>query len=159
MSRLAQIVSGGRSQDIIPVGRLAITDRPLETEPEQPSSPVKTTLDLSCFTRFSAQIGQGRRGKWMSVNKRAEVTISHEIGLTLPEEVTVEFFLNRKGTILAMKQSVDGIALRKPTKTRSRKATCRALMETLLDLGVVLPVRFATEWDPELQAWVGRREG
>lgn len=157
MGRLARAVSGGRSRDIVTDGRLAIIDEPAK-EPEQANGPVKTTLDLSCFIKFDGQKSQGRRGKWMSMGVRGELGISHEIGKTLPESAMAEFYLNRKGTILVMRESINGIPLRKTNKSEARKAFCHALKVKLQELGVKLPARFIAEWDAELGAWVGRRE-
>ncbi len=156
MGRLARVVSGGRSQDIIHDGRLAVGDE--KQEPEQASGgPVKTTLDLSCFIWFNGQRSQGRRGKWMSIGVRGEVSISHEIGKELPEDTRVEFFLNKKGTILVMREKLNGLHVRQTKKSEARRVSCTSLKNTLLDLGVQLPARFVAEWEPELQAWVGRR--
>ncbi len=160
MPRLAKVLSGGRSQDIITEAAVPVAHEDnLEEEAKTKSGPVTTKLDLSQFYKFDGQKSQGQRGKWMSMGVRGEISISHEIGRTLPDDAKAEFFLNRKGTILVMRESVNGISLRKTRKSESRRAGCHALKIKMQELGIQFPARFVAEWDPELRAWVGRREG
>jgi hypothetical protein len=158
MGKLIRELPGGRSQDIITDGRLAIIGEPQGPEPEAEPGPVKTKLDLSLFDKFDGQSVQGKRGKWMSMNVRGDITISHDIGKTLPEDAIVEFYLNRKGNILVMRQSLNGIALCKATRSESRRVSCIALKTRMQELDIKLPARYVTKWDEELRAWVGRRE-
>lgn len=68
-----------------------------------------------------------------------------------------------RGTILVMREEPDGMPLTKMYKTTQRslmrRCTCREIARALEQAGVKLPARFIAEWDEELQAWVGRREG
>lgn len=155
MPRLAKLVDQHISQDIITGGPKISLD--CDVEPEQANGPVKTTLDLSEFIRFDGQKSQSQRGKWIGINQR-DITISHEIGKTLPPESKVEFYLNRKGTILVLKTSINGLPVRAEGKGKTKHVSCKALKDTLLKIGIQLPVRFTAEWDDELKAWVGRRE-
>ena len=136
-----------------------------QTQTHSPN-PVKTTLDLSFFQRFegTGRQGQGYRGKWFKVYKGVEVGISAEIGKTLPDDALLELLLNRTGTILVVRESPNGIRLRRyhqkegqQHKGKAGRVTCKALVNALLELNVELPVVFKAEWDEELKAWVGRR--
>lgn len=132
----------------------------LEERKQKESGPVKTSLALEEFVTFEASSSQNRRGKWLSVNGRGEVIVSHEIGKTLPPEAAIELRLNRAGTILVMKESPTGMPARiiyLKDRGMARRIVCHPLKKALLDLEVTLPVRFAATWDEELRAWVGRR--
>lgn len=157
MNRLADAFSGGRSQDIIQ--DIRVLEKPKEMgEPE--AGPVKTTLDLSCFTRFGRKEYRGQKGRWIKVNPNGEIVISNSIGKELPDDADVELFLNKKGTILVMKKCEKGrgLPLGKVRGCRTRRTNCGKLKKVLLDLGLKLPVKFITEWDEELKAWAGKRE-
>ena len=93
MPRLTRDLPGGRSQDIITDAAVpVIHEDNFEEEVKAKSGPVKTKLDLSQFYKFDGQKSQGCRGKWMSMGVRGEISISHEIGQTLPEDARAEFF-------------------------------------------------------------------
>lgn len=133
--------------------------RKLEERARKESGPVKNTFDLEQFTVFDAQAGYRGKGKWLTVDKWGAVVVSSEIGKVLPSEATVELRLNRKGTILIMRESPTGLPAKVIYSKRgmARRIACYLLKKALLDLGVTLPVRFAATWDPELGAWVGKR--
>lgn len=154
---LRAVLPGNRSQDIITTTGLTLATPPGEHGPEVLAGPVKTSLDLSQFIMFNGQKTRGRRGKWMSVNTRGDITISDEIGREIKGEMA-KFYLNRKGTILVMKESLDGIRLRHDKRSNARHASCTPLKNKLIELGVKPVARFVAEWDEELKAWVGRRE-
>lgn len=132
----------------------------LEERKQKESGPVKTSLDLNEFLVFNGKDAfQGRRGKWLTVDKMGGVVVTHEIGKTLPVEAMVELRLNRRGNILVMKEAPGGLPAKPiyPKRGMARRIPCAALKKTLLELGVTLPARFVAEWDEELKAWVGRR--
>lgn len=132
----------------------------LEERKKQESGPVKTSLALEEFMAFEASSSQNRRGKWLSVNIRGEVIVSHEIGKVLPPEAIVELLLNQAGTILVMRESPTGMLARiiyLKGRGMARRIICHPLKKALLDLGVTLPARFAATWSEEHKAWVGKR--
>jgi hypothetical protein len=121
---------------------------------------VTTELDLNQFTVFNRYTTKcrGEKGRWFSVNVRNEVCFSQEIGRNYEPGDTIEFLLNKKGTILVVRKSGDGLPLIKSGgKKQSKRVTCKSLRETLGQLGIKIPVRFWAEWNEELQAWIGRR--
>jgi hypothetical protein len=157
MPRLARLVEQHISQDIITGGPKILLDNEAEPEAEKASGPVKTTLDLSQFIKFDSLTSKSQFGKWIGVNQR-EIVISYEISKNLPPESKVEFYLNRKGTILVLKTSLNGLPVRSESKGKTKCVSCKALIDTLLKMGLQLPVRYIAEWDEDLQAWVGRHK-
>ena len=129
------------------------------TDAAAKSGPVKTSLDLGSFLRFDGKNSQGRKGKWLNVNNNGGVTISSEIGKALSDGALVELLLNRRGTILVLRESLQGISFRRTHSKRSHgcQVSCKALKAQLMEMDIPLPVRFVAEWDEDLRAWVGRR--
>lgn len=161
MGKLAELLEQATSNDrFVVYTKTEQGEDNLERRKKAESGPVKETLDLNQFTRFNIKSSKyrGRSGVWLSVDTRGDVGISHEIGKNYQPGTTVEFFLNKKGTILVMRPASDGIPMRNYCrKSGAKKCCCKALRNTLRDLGVELPVRFWARWDEQLQAWVGRR--
>jgi predicted HTH domain antitoxin len=134
--------------------------RPEKTEASFLSPDVNVELgelDLSAFRVFNWLSTKTRYGKWITVGKRG-ISISWEIARDLRPGALVEFYLSPEGKILVMRECLNGLVVRGGnSKNRSKEISCKALSKALMDLGVCLPVRFMTEWDEKLQAWVGRR--
>lgn len=124
------------------------------------SSPVTATIDLSLFTIYDASCQTyGRRGDMtITVDKRGVVNISHEIGKVFSAE-KAELRMNKRGTMLAVLASPRGIPVRSSGngKSMAKRVNCQRLKDDLLSLGVELPVKFVTEWNEQLQAWIGKR--
>lgn len=161
--RLYETVNRRQSQDVIvplevPVAREE--ESRLERRIREETRPVKTTLDLSSFAVFNRTCQKVVKGEpWIRVDSKGGVYLSHEIGQQVNWE-RVEILLNPKGTIIVVRESDEkGLKLyrERATKTKAKRTNCSALACTLKQLGVELPVKFKAEYDPELQAWVGRR--
>jgi len=165
MGKLAEVLERTTSRDVICTGFEVYDGRKateeLENKKSKYSGPVKETLDLSLFECFNASTCssfQGRTGAWFTVNKRGEIRLSHEIGKDYEVGATVEFYLNKPGTILVMREAKNGFPLKAAdSKSLSKRLTCRELGSALEKKGVELPVRFVAAWDEGLKAWVGRR--
>lgn len=163
---IGALVGKGASGDILP-GRGAVPDpratseaveKELERRVREESGPVKTVLDLSEFICFSQSATRGARGEFIRVSSK-DVTISHGIGKNYEPGTRVELLLNRKGTILVVREAKKGgMPLRAfGPKSKAKRVACRELINTLKTLGVELPAKFYAYWDEELKAWVGRR--
>lgn len=157
---LAAVCDRRASRDIISNGPAVGTGSAPEEEgywakrAREESGPVKTMLDLTEFIRFSQS---APRGGFIKVSS-SDITISHGIGKNYEPGAMVELLLNKKGTILVMRETQKGMPLRLAgPKSSAKRVSCRELINTLKALGVELPVRFYAEWDEELKAWVGRR--
>lgn len=162
MGKLAELLEQATSSDVVaaPAKNENCDKDYWDRRKREESGPVKETLDLSQFIRFDKSSAgyQGTKGKWFGVDVRGKVYISHEIGRHFEAGTKVEFYLNKKGTILVMRESEKGLPLALTGKKSMAKwVSCRALKKTLEKIGVKIPVRFDAEWNEELQAWVGRR--
>lgn len=160
MGELAQILDYGRSGDILLNDQEGLEDKHLEERMRQESGPVKTTLDLSQFMVFNRNSYQ-RGTAALTVKACGRVYISSALGAKLKLGAKVEFLLNRKGTILVMREAKDGFTIYRGhghERLQAKAVSCRALARTLKEMGAEFPVRFRVEWDDDLQAWVGRKE-
>ncbi len=166
MGELAEILERATSNDRFVVYAPERNDKEeedkLERRKRAESGPVTTKLDLTQFTVFNRDtvLFRGRRGKWISVTATGEVFFSHEIGKNCADSAKFEVLLNRKGTILIVRENPQKGFPSRPSsakKTRSKLVSCSAVKNALIKLGVKLPVRFYAEWDEELKAWVGKR--
>jgi len=164
MSRLYEALNRRQSQDVIRQVELPVAreeESRLERRIREEAGPVRTTLDLSNFLVFNKSSQRATKGEfWIKVDSKGGVYLSHEIGKQVNWE-RVEILLNRKGTIIVVREGGDeGLKLYGEghgNRTKAKRAGCTALAHTLKKLGVQLPVKFKAEYDPELQAWVGRR--
>lgn len=169
MSRLARALGGGSSGDILPRTAPIKPEEAkeyLDERVRKESRPVRTKLDLEFFKRFAAkdQSLRGRHtGKWFRIGKRGDITLTNALSREFEDGAKVGVYVNNKGSILVMKEEEDGIPLTRMYKTSPRsmmrRCSCKEIGRALEQAGVTLPARFMAEWDADLGAWVGRREG
>ncbi|HHY45742.1 MAG TPA: hypothetical protein GX506_00380 [Firmicutes bacterium] len=137
-----------------PVDPFDEEDRKLQERARAESGPVKTTLDLSSFIKFEP--GRSIKGKWLSVNTRGEVRISHEISKQI-QTGCIELLMNAVGTIVVIREvERGGFKLWSVGKNGAACLTCRAAKRHLIGRGIKIPARYELEWDESLQVWVGR---
>jgi len=167
MGKLADALNQAVSNDVITpnfeVYNARERERELEEKKARHSGPVKEKIDLSlfeCFNITTCHMYRTRHGLWITVSKNGEVRISHEIGKHYEVGATVELLLNRAGTILVMRESRNGFALKASEsdnkKSLSKRFNCKDISTALEKKGIQLPVRFVVNWDDDLKAWVGR---
>jgi len=118
----------------------------------------KFTLDLNEFVKFDATNSRLNQGSYIRVTKD-KVTISSVVGQNLKINEEVELLINKKGNIIILRKSENGLKIKSQAKhTTSKFIACKAVIRYLLKMDVQLPANFNSEWDDDLHAWVGRRD-
>ncbi len=141
------------SNDPVIARRREETEAAFDDRAKRESSPVTTSIDLSCFTVFNKRTV--RDDGTITVSPKGMIRLSAGIARAMKTGDTVEILLNKAVTIIAVRQSPDGF----PIKVGKSEGCCSSttVAKALQAKEVELPAKFVTEWDENLQAWVGRR--
>jgi hypothetical protein len=119
---------------------------------------VLTKLDLTAFIKFDASNAGTKDSYTISVLKRGQVTVSAAVGKGYDLGTKLEVLVNRKGNIIIVRPSNNGIACHSNgAGSKSKALSCKSVINYFLDNGIELPARFRAEYDEALQAWVGRK--
>lgn len=158
--RLLDMVVRECSTDIRLSNRISNHIQPKDDCLPERSGPVATRLDLSQFTVYDSSKAGQRRGKWVRVAANGAIVFSNELGAHYESGSAVELMVNRKGTIIVVRDATTGkgLVLREdhPGRTKAKRTSCSALARQLQEAGIELPAKYRAAWDDELKAWVAR---
>lgn len=162
MARLAEVIGGSRSSDILTLREPTLAKKEERTRPE-PAGEVRTTIDLSLCERFaSAHSGARVKDAFISVTRRHQVYMGGLVGASFKPGDRIACYLSPDGSILALRKEDDGIPCRPAPMKRGKDSkmakvfACAALVHALERRGLTLAVRYDATWDEHLKAWVGR---
>lgn len=161
MSKLAEMIGGSKSSDII-VCCDQVPVKKHEAPRGEPASEVTATIDLSICERFSSAQSMARPKECIfSVNKRSELYMGEVVGASFRVGDRIACYLSPDGTHLTIKREMDGIPCRKaggkkfPNRS-SKVLSCSALVRALAKRGIAVTAHYDAVWNEQLQAWVGR---
>ena len=121
--------------------------------------PVITTLDLSKFMVFDASNSTSPRGiSTITITKDGRITLSSAVGAQYQANDKLEILINQPANIVVVRKADNGMRCRPNGKnTTGKLIRCKALVNSLKERKMELPIRFRAEWDKAVQGFVGKR--
>ncbi len=142
----------------------------LDKRKQEESGAVDTKLNLKLFTKITPCKGAGKKSAkaLITVSPSGDIRITVKALESAPNEIQkrvdadrrirAEVFVNKKRNIIVIRPSDDISTSFTFRNTRASKTLSVRIKRISSILGISESTRYQAAWDPELQAWVGRRE-